>query len=73
MTRLRRVLGVDHPDTLDAAANLAARLAWLGKHAQACALAEDTLTRVAESWARITPTPTGTGKPVTPTATGPKV
>ena len=45
LTRRRRVLGDDHPDTLGSANNLAADLSALGEHERARALAEDTLTR----------------------------
>jgi len=45
LTRARRVLGNDHPDTLAAAYNLARRLADLGEYERARALTEDTLTR----------------------------
>jgi hypothetical protein len=45
LTRLRRVLGDDHPETLTSAHNLASELAALGEYQQARALAEDTLTR----------------------------
>ena len=45
LTRLRRVLGDDHPDTLTAASGLAAHLRALGEYQQARALDEDTLAR----------------------------
>jgi hypothetical protein len=45
LTRRRRVLGEDHPNTLLTAYNLAIRLRELGKDEQARALTEDTLTR----------------------------
>jgi hypothetical protein len=45
LTRYRRVLGDDHPDTLTAAHDLANRLAELGEHERARALHEDTLDR----------------------------
>ena len=45
LTRRRRVLGDDHPDTLASASNLAADLRALGEHEQARALDEDTLAR----------------------------
>jgi tetratricopeptide (TPR) repeat protein len=41
----RSQLGVDHPDTLESAGNLAVILWELGQHEQACQLNEDTLTR----------------------------
>jgi uncharacterized protein (DUF2267 family) len=46
LTRLRRVLGPDHPDTLAAASNLAADLRALGEHQRARELNQDTLTRL---------------------------
>ncbi|MDT7597746.1 MAG: hypothetical protein QOJ06_3292 [Pseudonocardiales bacterium] len=45
LTRQRRVLGHDHPDTLRVAHNLAAGLSAIGEHQQARQLDEDTLTR----------------------------
>ena len=45
LTRCRRVLGDDHPDTLTSASNLARDLHALGEHQQARDLDEDTLTR----------------------------
>jgi hypothetical protein len=45
LTRRRRVLGDDHPDTLGSAHNLAVDLRALGEHHQARELDEDTLTR----------------------------
>ncbi|MGV9249791.1 tetratricopeptide repeat protein, partial [Streptomyces sp. NPDC003710] len=45
LTRRRRVLGEDHPDTLITASNLAVRLAALGQSEEARTLGEDTLTR----------------------------
>ena len=45
LTRRRRVLGDDHPDTLTSASNLAVDLHALGEYQQARALDEDTLTR----------------------------
>lgn len=40
LTRMRRVLGDDHPDTERLARNLAAVLASLGEHDHACWLQE---------------------------------
>jgi hypothetical protein len=45
LTRFRRVLGNDHPDTLTSAGRLAADLRELGEYQQARALDEDTLVR----------------------------
>jgi uncharacterized protein HemY len=45
LTRRRRVLGDDHPDTLNSANNLAINLRQLGEHEQARRLVQDTLTR----------------------------
>ncbi|MEW2477225.1 tetratricopeptide repeat protein, partial [Micromonospora gifhornensis] len=45
LTRSRRTLGNDHPNTLSAAHGLAATLHALGDYTQDCALSEDTLTR----------------------------
>src|SRR5947199_251888 len=45
LTRRRRVLAEDHPDTLHSAHNLAIRLRALGQHKPARQLHEDTLTR----------------------------
>ncbi|MGB8201753.1 MAG: tetratricopeptide repeat protein, partial [Pseudonocardiaceae bacterium] len=45
LTRHRRVLGEDHPDTLRSATTLTATLGRLGQHGLARQLAEDTLTR----------------------------
>ncbi|MGH3779390.1 MAG: tetratricopeptide repeat protein [Pseudonocardiaceae bacterium] len=45
LTRYRRVLGNDHPDTLRSAHNLAVGLRALGEHEQARELGEDTLSR----------------------------
>ncbi|MGW5244248.1 tetratricopeptide repeat protein, partial [Streptomyces sp. NPDC004129] len=45
LTRQRRVLGDDHPDTLTTATNLAMYLADVGQAEEARALAEDALTR----------------------------
>ena len=45
LTRRRRVLGDDHPDTLTSASNLAVDLCALGEYQQARDLDEDTLTR----------------------------
>jgi hypothetical protein len=45
LTRRRRVLGEDHPDTLTSANNLANVLHTLGDYQQARTLHEDTLTR----------------------------
>jgi putative methionine-R-sulfoxide reductase with GAF domain len=45
LTRYRRVLGEDHPETLRSAHNLAVGLRALGEHEQARQLHEDTLTR----------------------------
>ena len=45
LTRCRRVLGDDHPDTLASASNLARDLSGLGDYQQARTLDEDTLTR----------------------------
>jgi hypothetical protein len=45
LTRYRRVLGNDHPDTLRSAHNLAVSLRALGEHEQARELGEDTLSR----------------------------
>jgi uncharacterized protein (DUF1778 family) len=45
LNRERRVLGPDHPHTLDTAANLAEDLAGLGEIQAARRLAEDTLIR----------------------------
>ena len=45
LTRSRRVLGDDHPDTLTSANNLARDLSALGDYQQARTLDEDTLTR----------------------------
>ena len=45
LTRLRRVLGDDHPDTLTSASRLADNLRALGEYQQARALDEDTLAR----------------------------
>ena len=45
LTRRRRTLGHDHPDTLESAGNLADDLRALGEHEQARPLDEDTLTR----------------------------
>ena len=54
LTRSRRVLGEDHPDTLISASNLAVDLRALGDYQQARQLDEDTLARAAGSWARTT-------------------
>ncbi|MFD6259858.1 tetratricopeptide repeat protein, partial [Micromonospora chalcea] len=45
LTRRRRILGNDHPDTLTSATNLATNLHQLGQYEQARTLNEDTLTR----------------------------
>ncbi len=45
MTRLHRLLGDDHPDTLTSASRLAAELRALGEYQKARARDEDTLTR----------------------------
>jgi hypothetical protein len=45
LTRYRRTLGPDHPDTLKSADNLAIDLRALGKHEQARALIEDIFIR----------------------------
>ena len=45
LTRLRQVLGEDHPDTLTSASRLAADLRELGEYQQARGLDEDTLAR----------------------------
>ena len=45
LTRRRRALGEDHPDTLVSATNLAVILRALGETQAARELAEDTLTR----------------------------
>jgi hypothetical protein len=45
LTRLRRILGDNHPDTLTSASRLAAELRELGEYQQARALDEDTLAR----------------------------
>jgi Tetratricopeptide repeat/Domain of unknown function (DUF4062) len=45
LTRLRRVLGEDHPETVTSASRLAADLRQLGKYQQARALDEDCLAR----------------------------
>ncbi|MGW4839910.1 tetratricopeptide repeat protein [Streptomyces globisporus] len=45
LTRRRRVLDEDHPDTLRTASNLATDLSALGQAERARDLAEDTLTR----------------------------
>jgi hypothetical protein len=45
LTRLYRVLGEDHPDTLTPASRLAAELRELGEYQQARELDEDTLAR----------------------------
>ena len=45
LTRRRRVLGDDHPDTLTSASNLAVDLRALGEYQQARDLDEDTLAR----------------------------
>ena len=45
LTRRRRDLGEDHPDTLASASNLAVRLAELGEYQAARELNEDTLAR----------------------------
>jgi hypothetical protein len=45
LTRLRRVLGDDYPDTLTSASRLAADLRGLGEYQQARAFDEDTLAR----------------------------
>ena len=45
LTRYRRILGYDHPDTLTSANNLAIDLSTLGYLQQARILHEDTLTR----------------------------
>jgi hypothetical protein len=42
LTRYRRVLGDDHPDTQRSAHNLAVNLRALGQHKQARQLGEDT-------------------------------
>jgi Tetratricopeptide repeat len=55
LTRFRRVLGADHPNTLGSASDLAADLAALGDYHQARSLHEDTLTAPDGSWARTTP------------------
>ncbi|MCA1709751.1 MAG: tetratricopeptide repeat protein [Actinobacteria bacterium] len=44
LTRRRRILGEDHPDTLTSAGHLANRLAELGEHEQAREL-EDWIKR----------------------------
>jgi hypothetical protein len=41
----RETFGVDHPDTLTSASNLALNLSWLGEYQRAPAFDEDTLTR----------------------------
>ena len=45
MTRRRRILGEDHPDTLTSASQLANDLFGLGNYPQARELQEETLTR----------------------------
>lgn len=45
LDRRRRILGMDHPDTLNTAHNLAATLFTLGRYEQACTLGQDTLER----------------------------
>ena len=45
LTRQRRILGDDHPNTLVSANNLANDLRRLGEHQAARELDEDTLTR----------------------------
>jgi hypothetical protein len=49
LTRCRRVLGDDHPDTLRSAFILATTLQGLGQYQQARQLGEDTLVR----WRRV--------------------
>jgi hypothetical protein len=62
LTRFRRVLGADHPNTLGSASDLAADLAALGDYHQARSLHEDTLTAPDGSCARTTPHPTVGGQ-----------
>ena len=57
LDRRRRVLGDDHPSTLNSATNLAIDLRQLGEVQAARDLDQDTLARAAGSWARTTPTP----------------
>jgi hypothetical protein len=45
LARMRRVLGEDHPDTLNSASNLAGHLRALGDDQAARDLDEDTLAR----------------------------
>ncbi|MBV9729145.1 MAG: tetratricopeptide repeat protein, partial [Pseudonocardiales bacterium] len=45
LTRARRVLGIDHPDTVRSAMVLAVTLRELGQYEQARQLGQDTLTR----------------------------
>ena len=57
LARCRRVLGEDHPETLNAATNLAADLRTLGEARAARELDEDTLTRRRRVLAKTTSTP----------------
>ena len=45
LERWRRVLGADHPTTLNLASTLTWALAWLGEAERACELGQDTLER----------------------------
>jgi ornithine cyclodeaminase/alanine dehydrogenase-like protein (mu-crystallin family) len=45
LTRMRRVLGDDHPHTLESAGSLAVALREVGQYEQARQLGEDTLAR----------------------------
>lgn len=57
LTRRRRVLGQDHPDTLCSAINLAADLRALGENDQAGELDDDTLIRCRRVLGEDYPTP----------------
>ena len=49
---VRRVLGEEHPATLDSMNNLAKALNAAGQHAEALAMQRSTLRRCAACWAR---------------------
>ena len=56
LDRSRRVLGEDHPSTLDSANQLVNDLRFVGEVQAARDLAQDTLDRSRRVWARTTPT-----------------